>query len=259
MTVSHELRTPLTAIYGWARVLGTREMPKPDAAARARGDRAQRARADAPDRRPARRVARDQRQAAARDAALNVADVAARGGRNRRPGADRQGIRFDDDARRRHAADPGRSGSLQQVVWNLLSNAIKFTPEGGTVRLRLRRAGRARRRSTSATAATGIDRRVPAARLRAVPPGRHRLAPPLRRPRPRAWRSSATWSSCTAAPSVGRKRRSRPGFDIPRAAAGPGSGLRTRQSGVRSRNSPSPGSGLDPPCPEARSTRPTET
>jgi CheY-like chemotaxis protein len=34
--------------------------------------------------------------------------------------------------------DPDR---LQQVVWNLLSNAIKFTPEGGSVRLALRRAG----------------------------------------------------------------------------------------------------------------------
>src|SRR4029077_1589214 len=28
MTVSHELRTPLTAIYGWARVLGTKEMSR---------------------------------------------------------------------------------------------------------------------------------------------------------------------------------------------------------------------------------------
>ncbi|HEX9366695.1 MAG TPA: ATP-binding protein, partial [Vicinamibacterales bacterium] len=33
-------------------------------------------------------------------------------------------------------ADPDR---VQQIVWNLLSNAIKFTPEGGTVRLRLSR------------------------------------------------------------------------------------------------------------------------
>jgi CheY-like chemotaxis protein/anti-sigma regulatory factor (Ser/Thr protein kinase) len=33
-------------------------------------------------------------------------------------------------------ADPDR---LRQVVWNLLSNAIKFTPEGGTVALRVER------------------------------------------------------------------------------------------------------------------------
>jgi CheY-like chemotaxis protein len=35
-------------------------------------------------------------------------------------------------------ADPTR---LQQIVWNLLSNAIKFTPEGGSVHLRLRQIG----------------------------------------------------------------------------------------------------------------------
>jgi PAS domain S-box-containing protein len=33
----------------------------------------------------------------------------------------------------------GDSGRLQQVVWNLLSNAIKFTPDGGQVRVALRK------------------------------------------------------------------------------------------------------------------------
>jgi CheY-like chemotaxis protein/two-component sensor histidine kinase len=35
----------------------------------------------------------------------------------------------------------GDSNRLQQVVWNLLSNAIKFTPSGGSVEVRLERAG----------------------------------------------------------------------------------------------------------------------
>ena len=33
----------------------------------------------------------------------------------------------------------GDSCRLQQVAWNLLSNAIKFTPDGGQVRVALRR------------------------------------------------------------------------------------------------------------------------
>ena len=36
------------------------------------------------------------------------------------------------------SGDPDR---LQQVVWNLLSNAVKFTPRGGSVSVRLARAG----------------------------------------------------------------------------------------------------------------------
>ena len=41
-----------------------------------------------------------------------------------------------DQSTGRLQADPGR---LQQVVWNLLSNAVKFTPQGGSVVVRLRR------------------------------------------------------------------------------------------------------------------------
>ncbi|MCC3404442.1 MAG: PAS domain-containing protein [Microcoleus sp. PH2017_10_PVI_O_A] len=35
----------------------------------------------------------------------------------------------------------GDAVRLQQIVWNLLSNAIKFTPNGGTVEIRLERSG----------------------------------------------------------------------------------------------------------------------
>ena len=75
-------------------------------------------------------------------------------------------------------AVPGDPDRLQQVVWNLLSNAVKFTPQGG----RVDGDGAPRRRlarSMLAVADTGRghQRRVPAPRLRALPPGRDSTRP----------------------------------------------------------------------------------
>ena len=72
---------------------------------------------------------------------VNVADILHAAVETVSPALTAKGIRFDaqfDPETPAIAGDPDR---LQQVAWNLLSNAIKFTPEGGTVRLRLRRAG----------------------------------------------------------------------------------------------------------------------
>ena len=141
MTVSHELRTPLTAIYGWARVLGTKEMPKADQqralAAIERNAHAQTRLID--DLLDVSRAISGKLRLEMRR--VNVADILNAAVETVNPALNAKGITFEasfDPDTPMIAGDPDR---LQQVVWNLLSNAIKFTPEGGSVRLRLRRTG----------------------------------------------------------------------------------------------------------------------
>ena len=144
MTVSHELRTPLTAIYGWVRVLATRDMP-----------RGEQARALAAIERNALAQTRliddllDVSRAIAGKLRLEVHEVdlaaAIRGAvETLTPAATAKRLQIHvavDDGLDPVPADPDR---LQQIVWNLLSNAIKFTPEGGRIDVRARRAGEAR-------------------------------------------------------------------------------------------------------------------
>ena len=141
MTLSHELRTPLTAIYGWVRMLATGIVP-PDDRARALATVERNALAqtrlidDLLD--VSRAISGKLRLEMRR---VNVADIATAAVETVNPALTAKGITFEaqlDPDMPPIAGDPDR---LQQVVWNLLSNAIKFTPEGGTVRLRLRRAG----------------------------------------------------------------------------------------------------------------------
>jgi signal transduction histidine kinase len=141
MTVSHELRTPLTAIYGWARVLGTREMPKEEQAraiaAIERNAYAQTRLID--DLLDVSRAISGKLRLDART--VDVAEVLRLAIETVGPAMAAKGIRFESEFDPNVPpilADPDR---LQQVAWNLLSNAIKFTPEGGAVRLRLAAAG----------------------------------------------------------------------------------------------------------------------
>jgi signal transduction histidine kinase len=141
MTVSHELRTPLTAIYGWARVLGTKEMPKDDQqralSAIERNAHAQtRLIDDLLD--VSRAISGKLRLEMRRVRLLDVLNAAVD---TVSPAMAAKHIRFDPQFDADTPAIAGDPDRLQQVVWNLLSNAIKFTPDGGTVRLRLRRAG----------------------------------------------------------------------------------------------------------------------
>lgn len=139
--VSHELRTPLNAILGWAELLQSGKLDQ------SKGDRAARAILDSA-----------KRQAQLIDELLDVARIMSGKLRLERstvdlieivhsaiavvqPVIEAKHINVEIDATSGLSTVFGDSSRLQQVIWNLLSNAVKFTPEGGTVRVRLHTAG----------------------------------------------------------------------------------------------------------------------
>jgi signal transduction histidine kinase/ActR/RegA family two-component response regulator len=140
MTVSHELRTPLTAIYGWVRMLASREMPRAGQekafGAIERNAVAQTRLID--DLLDVSRAISGKLRLESR--AVDVAAVVRAAIETLTPAiaAKRLQLEVSCDPRLAPiAADPDR---LQQIVWNLLSNAIKFTPEGGRIQVRTARA-----------------------------------------------------------------------------------------------------------------------
>jgi signal transduction histidine kinase/ActR/RegA family two-component response regulator len=140
-TVSHELRTPLNAILGWARMLGSNQLP---------ADRAKHA------------IAAVERNASALahiiDDLLDVSRIVAGTLQLAPEPVDLVAVAQSAlDAVRPLAAtrnvqitftpglealEPvsGDAGRLQQVIWNLLANAIKFTPDGGHVAVSIERS-----------------------------------------------------------------------------------------------------------------------
>jgi signal transduction histidine kinase len=140
-TVSHELRTPLTAILGWSHMLRNAAL---DEATAARGLETIERNAESQaqlieDILDVSRVITGKLRlniepvdvASVINAAIDSVQLA----------AESKGIQLEVtlDPSGRHVS--GDASRLQQVVWNLLSNAIKFTPAGGRVGVRLRRAG----------------------------------------------------------------------------------------------------------------------
>jgi PAS domain S-box-containing protein len=137
--VSHELRTPLNAILGWTQLLMT---PGTGPDALARGLEV---------------VSRNTRvQAQLISDLLDISRITS--GKFRLDIGEVDLVTVVEDAidTVQHDAEQkrivlrreldtnvqpiaGDAGRLQQVIWNLLSNAIKFTPEGGSVVVRLRR------------------------------------------------------------------------------------------------------------------------
>ena len=139
-TLSHELRTPLSAIVGWTHMLRSGQL---DSATATRAietiDRNARVQtqliSDILDvsRIVSGKLHLDVRPIELASAITSALDTV-------RPSADAKGLTLEsalEPAAMPVSADPDR---LQQVVWNLLANAIKFTPRGGRVELRLRRA-----------------------------------------------------------------------------------------------------------------------
>ncbi|OLD28281.1 MAG: hypothetical protein AUJ04_01930 [Acidobacteria bacterium 13_1_40CM_3_55_6] len=150
-TVSHELRTPLNAIIGWCHMLG-----------QGKSDEATFARALKTIERNAKLQAqliedildvsriitgkvrlntRPVDMAAVINAAIDSVQLASEAKNIKLE------VRVDPSARHTN----GDVTRLQQVVWNLLSNAIKFTPEGGSVAIRLERQGHNARITVSDT------------------------------------------------------------------------------------------------------------
>jgi signal transduction histidine kinase len=140
-TLSHELRTPLTAILGWSGVLRARASP-PETVTRALAALERNAQAQAQivdDLLDVSRIVAGKFQL--RLAAVDVAAVVHAAFEVVRFSADAKGVVVALDIDPGPLRVVGDAARLQQVAWNLLSNAVKFTPRGGHVGVRLRRAG----------------------------------------------------------------------------------------------------------------------
>jgi len=133
-TVSHELRTPLNAIMGWARMLGSKQLP-PDREGHAIAIIERNALAlahlidDLLD--VSRIIAGTFRLAREPVHLVAVAQAALDAVR---PLAVTKNVHltFSSDLPAIKTVS-GDAGRLEQVIWNLLVNAIRFTPEGGRV------------------------------------------------------------------------------------------------------------------------------
>jgi signal transduction histidine kinase/ActR/RegA family two-component response regulator len=137
--VSHELRTPLNAVYGWARMLQSRQLG--DAAAvRALDVIVRQANAQVQlidDLLDVSRVITGKMRLDIRPFELKTVVEGALDAV--RPAAAAKGIRLEAELDARVGTITGDPDRLQQVVWNLLMNAVKFTPRGGRVHVQQQR------------------------------------------------------------------------------------------------------------------------
>jgi len=135
--VSHELRTPLTSILGWARMLRMGSLdPATTAEALDALERSAHTQVHlVEDLLDTARIASGKLRLYKRPLDLRTVIEAALADVAPAANAKRISIRSDLACDCKTVGDPTR---LRQVAWNLLTNAIKFTPEGGTVTVRMR-------------------------------------------------------------------------------------------------------------------------
>jgi two-component system CheB/CheR fusion protein len=138
--LSHELRTPLSAMLGWARLLRSGKLDR---------DRSEHA-VEIIERNmvlqarliedllDVSRIVAGKLRVERRPIALR--DVAEAAVEALRPAASGKGVQLDSALGPDPARVLGDSMRLQQAFGNLLSNALKFTPEGGSIEVRLGRA-----------------------------------------------------------------------------------------------------------------------
>lgn len=139
--LSHELRTPLTAILGWSQLLLNRgpadEILRRGLATIERNARTQAKLID--DLLDMSRIISGRLSLEVE--AVDLAEMLETLLESAEPAAKTKGVRLElsvASAGEQVMGDPNR---LQQIVWNLLSNSIKFTPQGGQIKVLLRREG----------------------------------------------------------------------------------------------------------------------
>ena len=139
-TVSHEIRTPLNAIIGWSHLLRSGRL---DEASTARAietiDRNAKTQAQLiEDILDVSRVITGKLRL--RNEPVDIASVINAAIDSVQLAIESKDLHLEvtlDPSARHTFGDDGR---LQQVVWNLLSNAIKFTPTGGRIKIKVKRA-----------------------------------------------------------------------------------------------------------------------
>lgn len=148
-TLSHELRTPLTAILGWSHLIRTGKLEPPQLARALetieRNARSQSQLID--DLLDVSRIITGKLQI--EPVLVDICSVMEASIEGVRPSCEAKTINLETVMESEACLVSGDANRLQQVFWNLLTNAVKFTPEGGRIRVEVKRLSHSVRVSVS--------------------------------------------------------------------------------------------------------------